>query len=282
MSFRTPTRSNVVVSLFVGFAACAYALRGVNPESWVGSGPGALQILALVVNEPRFTGNVLLTAALIRAVITPEPVLAELIRLGSYRGVLARELRRTLTAMVLPLVSVLLACIAVVAFAGLPVSGQAVTGSAAAAFGNAGLPVTAGIAAQILLAVATLAVAQLLIATLRTISGRVAPAIVAALLVWCWMGVSVMELQTVIDSGQSMNSVPAITSTLPEDVIAAFNSGPYLSLVIALDSGSVGTVIAVLACGLAAPFVAMGFLDHRVRRARSSDCLPALVLASNR
>lgn len=233
MSFRTPTRSNVVVSIFVGFAACAYALRGVNPEAWVGSGPGALQILALVVNEPRFAGNVLLTVALVRAVITPEPVLAELVRLGSYRGVLARELRRTLTAMVLPLVAVLLACSTVAAFTGLPVSGQAVPGSAA--FGNAGLPVAAGIAAQILLAVATLTVAQLLIAALRTISGGVVPAIVAALLVWCWMGVSVMELQTAIAAGQSMDSVPAITSTLPEDVIAAFNSGPYLSLVIALD-----------------------------------------------
>ncbi|ALE04758.1 hypothetical protein AL755_03465 (plasmid) [Arthrobacter sp. ERGS1:01] len=282
MRFRTPTRSNVVVSLFAGFAAVAYAVRGLNPEAWAGTGPGTLQILALVVSDPRFTGTVLLTLALVRAVITPEPVLTELIRLGSYRGVLARELRRTLAAMVLPIVSVLLAGIAVAALAGLPVSGQAVPGSAADTFENAGLPVAVGISAQVLLAVATLTLAQLVIAALRIVSGRVGPAIIAALLVWSWMGVSVMELQTVIAAGQSTNATAAITSTLSEDVIAAFNSGPYISLVIALDANSVGTVVAVLACGLATPLAAMGLLDRRVRRARSRDCLPALVIASNR
>lgn len=282
MRFRSPTRSNVAVAVFAGFAAFAYAIRGLNPEVWGGTGPGALQVVALVVSEPRFTGPILLTLALVRALITPEPVLAELIRLGSYRCVLARELRRTLSAMVLPIVSVLLACFMVAGMAGLPWSGQEVTGSAAAAFGDAGLPASAGIAAQILLAIATLTVTQVLIAALRIASRRTAPAVLAALAAWCWMGTSVLSLQMVIAAGQSLESAPAITSTLPDDVIAALNSGPYLSLVIALDSNCVGTVIAVLACGLAVPFGVMGLLDLRVRRARSRTCLPALVLASNR
>lgn len=258
---------NVVVAALIGCAAAIYAIRGLSPENWVHR-PGMWDLLALVTTEPRFTGPILLTVALLRTVLLPDPILPVILRRGTYRKVLVHEATSAVCGMVLPTVGVLLSVFLVTVFGGLDFGSRSQAGTAAAAMTDGGLPIPLGVLAQLLLVVASLTTVHVALAAVRMAIDNVIPVIVGAFLCWCWMGVSVVQLQTVVDPDAGTSSFGAVASSVGSSTAAVSNSSAYLDLVITIGTHGVPAVLAAVFSTAALSYALVAHMDRCVRRGR--------------
>lgn len=258
---------NVIVAVLISCAAAIYAIRGLSPESWLHR-PSFWDLLALVTTEPRFTGPILLTVALLRTVLLPDPILPVIIRRGTYRRILIHEATSAVRSEMLPVLGVLLGVLIVAVFGGLDFGTRSQAGTAAASFIEAGLPVPVGVLAQVVLVVAGLTIVQVGLTAVRMTFDSVIPVIVGALLCWCWMGVSVVQLQTVFDPNAGPASFGAVAASLKSSTVAAFNSSAYLDLVITIGTHGVPVVICVLTVTAALSYASVALMDRHVRRGR--------------
>jgi hypothetical protein len=270
VTWQVPRPAHVATAVALGLAATAYGVRSLAGFQRAGVEPGIWDLVVAVLTDPRFTTIVLLTAVLVRMSVQRDRVVPELVRIGTNRRILLTEVIGATRTMLLPLLAILVACFLTAAVAKLPPYTLILRGSAAGELAASGISPPVGIGLQTLLVGTTLLVVQTVLASIRIVSRSLIPVVAVALAVWAWGGVSVFQLQTVINNPANGAS---IAESLPADAAATLNSGAYLDILIAISGGVVPFVIATLALASALSFMAVWMVDLRIVRSRNKSLL---------
>lgn len=275
MSRRIPWQQ-LASTAAIGLAGLAWAVRYAPAET---GHAGAWQLACDVICEPRLIGPIVMTLALIRSILRPALLPAQLLRLGTWRAALAHEALLALRSASVPAAAVLALTAAVGIAHGLSwTSTTAVDGSAAGILEQSHLPAPVGILAQLLLVTATTVTVHLVVTSVRLATGHLPAAVAVAAALWGWL-MSGTATVTITASAAAAGTAPAL-AWQPNGGAGALDN--YLDLPGALSAGCLPAVLAILAAAAVASVSAVALMDWRIRRRRSSAApavLPVLSMA---